>query len=38
MIQQVLEKITDEGYISIQIAIMRKGGMNARLQKGTENC
>lgn len=37
MIQQVPEKITDEGYISIHIAIMKKGGMNASLQKDTEN-
>ena len=34
---QLPDKITDERYTSIQIAIMRKGGTNASLQKDTEN-
>lgn len=38
MRQQVLQKTTDEGYISIQIAVLRKWGMNARLLKDSKGC
>lgn len=33
MIQQLLEKLPDEGYISVQVAVMRDGGMDAGLSK-----
>lgn len=35
---QLPDKITDERYTSIQIAIMRKGAREASIQKDTENC
>lgn len=33
---QLPDKITDDRYISIQTAIMRKGGMKASIQKDRE--